>query len=768
MNVMRCAVTATAVSDWSIRAGYGLAKAIDSAVVRDVAGLPYIPAKTLVGLLRENSERLAESFDTADPSGDAVWHEWVDFLFGSQPDRGGVNPAAIVAPVPAALHAESLRLIDTVDGSGLAENIGVSPRELQEALTIIRRSQKVDPVTGSTVDGSLRTEERARAGQVLHGNLSVTVPDDAQESDLWPMWLLLHAATKLTDSIGGKRRRGAGEFVVKVDIPSTSTWKVEDYLDDNGFREPVPHPPHGEQHGGENAVADVLDRRHRYRVLVNTRSPIIVGPVKKGTVVTSSTFIPGGVLLGIVQRKLGLRGEDIRNNRVVVTNAYPSPDGQESTPWPRALTRKKGTTGAMLTNKFRSHTFDPKLKPSTGSYVVVAGAGKVQEISVDLVSRTHVSIEAEREPELFEYRAVPAGVQFRADVLLETGAHASPHPVAPFEARIGTSKKDDYGLVTVDITEEIVADPRAESETIAFTLALESDVLLVGDDGSYDPTTERLLRELERVLGLGAETLSIPQPVNTGTSNALSQITAVNRQESWQARWGLPRPTLIGLAAGSVVKIESCEPISAKTLAKLRTGIGIRTAEGFGQVQVNPPYLAEKTVRVVTPTSSSRDEKNAAQVDDATRLTIITGVLRDRASSTARASGTDAQSILPCGMTNTQKNKLRNLTMNMATPYGQKAVSSWFKKQNNTSFNDLQHLLTLPSRFSDCHDLLKELGRGERGEHDNLLNKVFALAQREKVDIGELITSIVQPLVVNIVKQSAPASGDAEGESDHV
>ena len=65
----------------------------------------------------------------------------------------------------------------------------------------------------------------------------------------------------------------------------------------------------------------------------------------------------------------------------------------------------------------------------------------------------------------------------------------------------------------------------------------------------------------------------------------------IARREGWIRSWGLPRPTLTVIQAGSVIVLAS--PLDIAALAKLAgNGLGSRQAEGFGHVLVNAALLS--------------------------------------------------------------------------------------------------------------------------------------------------------------------------------
>jgi CRISPR-associated protein Csx10 len=62
--------------------------------------------------------------------------------------------------------------------------------------------------------------------------------------------------------------------------------------------------------------------------------------------------------------------------------------------------------------------------------------------------------------------------------------------------------------------------------------------------------------------------------------------------ESWHTGWGLPRPSLAALQAGSCVVFEVQGTVEPERLRELQaSGIGERTAEGYGQVCFNDLLL---------------------------------------------------------------------------------------------------------------------------------------------------------------------------------
>jgi CRISPR-associated protein Csx10 len=155
--------------------------------------------------------------------------------------------------------------------------------------------------------------------------------------------------------------------------------------------------------------------------------------------------------------------------------------------------------------------------------------------------------------------------------------------------RLGVSKKDDYGEAQLTAGKPVTHSAAVTVCDDGLFVWLLSDVLLRGDGLRAEPTVEALKHELETRLKV---TLDIAKHAGLPLS-----FVRARRTESWHTGWGLPRPSLVGLQAGSCVKFafgEGPRP-DAATLAELeQTGLGERTAEGFGQVVFNRSLLTKK------------------------------------------------------------------------------------------------------------------------------------------------------------------------------
>lgn len=78
-----------------------------------------------------------------------------------------------------------------------------------------------------------------------------------------------------------------------------------------------------------------------------------------------------------------------------------------------------------------------------------------------------------------------------------------------------------------------------------------------------------------------------------------TSLARSKRLDSWQTRWNLPRPSLVGLSAGSCFSLIAKAPIAASALRRLeQSGIGERRAEGYGQLCFNSKLLIGRDIHL--------------------------------------------------------------------------------------------------------------------------------------------------------------------------
>jgi CRISPR/Cas system CSM-associated protein Csm3 (group 7 of RAMP superfamily) len=139
------------LSDTTFGRGDGVAGLVDSEVEYDAAtGLPFVRGRTLKGLLVEECANILYSVSQLTPPRDAWFSDSAAFLFG-QSGQTGTGPAGMRIG-PGRLPEDLVKAVSTQVSGG-----GVTPAQVLDSLTAIRRQTAVDVAAGAPEEGSLRS-----------------------------------------------------------------------------------------------------------------------------------------------------------------------------------------------------------------------------------------------------------------------------------------------------------------------------------------------------------------------------------------------------------------------------------------------------------------------------------------------------------------------------------------------------------------------------------------------------------------------------------
>ncbi|WP_242910931.1 RAMP superfamily CRISPR-associated protein [Actinomadura terrae] len=663
-------LTLRMLSDWHIGAGTGQYGRLSRQVLKDEKhGLPFVPAKSLNGVWRDGCEIAARALDTntgtnsesrtgrgtgrdggsgnsgngsgsdsgsgsgsgsgggggasassgGDSSGgggarggDGIWRSWVDYLFGYQPtflsaEAGDAPAVAARHPRPAALrYLGPLRLSGEL-GQAIAGN-----RRLLDAVTFVKPGVAHDPVTGAAREDMLRFDEMARGGVTLEG--TAELPEGLTEEQLGCARALLWAGARLVEGIGAKRRRGSGRC--RLDLGGTGLPPSGDDLarwTANPVPPPQPEGPPQPDSAGKRAAGEGWEH---VVLRMTLETPLLAHHRTVGNLVESRDHVPGWILLGPVLKRLNssAAAAAARCGDLVVTPATPQVDGARGRPVPRVFERDKEDR-SIHNRAAEASPQDRAFKRVRKGYVSVAPNVAVE--TPEFVLRMHNTIEDESQRPaqalggVYVYQAIKPGTVLVAEVRVRRGIlDAGWWTNLSGQWRLGRSRKDDYGLVSV--TTELV-DPTSEATPIRagdrLCVWLLSDVLvrdsrLAPSDDPHD-FAELLQKTFAEA---GADGVKL-EPV-LQERGRIPTSYEIARTDSWHRGWRLPRPVLLGFAAGGCLTFAvKAGHIGADVLAEVeRSGIGERRGEGFGQVRINDPLLVNKV-----PTGGGRQPVEQAR-----------------------------------------------------------------------------------------------------------------------------------------------------------
>lgn len=176
-------------SFWHIGSGHGRGGDVDAIVLRDTTGLPYIPGKTIKGLLREAVQIAEDNGRVADGT--------VQDLFGQTVEQKETESLEI----PGKLFFDNA-LINKQDRMALLDN-----PDLQAGLFVSIASTAIDYEKGVSKDATLRRKEVVIPLTLqthIHG------PNDAE-------WIEdLKTSLPLVRMLGVNRHRGLGRCTMTI------------------------------------------------------------------------------------------------------------------------------------------------------------------------------------------------------------------------------------------------------------------------------------------------------------------------------------------------------------------------------------------------------------------------------------------------------------------------------------------------------------------------------------------------------------------------
>ena len=585
-------------SDWHIGSGAGIPGSVDRQVLRDENGLPYIPGKTLTGVLRDAAEWIAYIRQDVQKDG-KDWKGVVSALFGEQPEShgGDAEKAAAGAKIGISSAELSKDLKSYIAGADMQVNIS-------DGLYMAHPGVKIDIKTGRAEKDHFFSTERVRHDCVLYADVTYESLSDDEET-------LLNDAVKAVRHIGGKRRRGAGECRLKLlDV------KQEEQTTSTSAK-----------------LAEPKDGFVNLDIRLTTLQPVIIARTTLGNAVKSDMEIPGSALLSYYVQNVfsplkERMSEAVMNGEISVSNFLPEFRGNPSLPVPLCLAEVKETGGPV--NRLVTHKDLGQMKDLRTGYVTVKdNEMEYHPADNQRVIRTHNTVDddvqrpTEKVGGLFTYEAIRAGQKFRGTLRIGAALwdevkknDAILKKISRDEHAIGRSRKDEYGRVRLEHvspeeTRQNSVKPQQNGSYLAVYLL--SDLLLRGEAGGYSVRLDDVRKALEATLGVKLDDIPNDEWTVKGKFNVSpldgthGHCVRVERRESWQGSWHLPRPSLVFFKAGSVFLFKvSGTWDEEKAKALINNGLGERRAEGYGRVLLNPAFLLNGKVTLAEQPSSGR------------------------------------------------------------------------------------------------------------------------------------------------------------------
>lgn len=649
-------------SDWHVGTGAGIPGSTDRRIFRDADGFPAVPAKTLNGIWRDAMETLCAGLGND-------WEKWVEFIFGIQPNS--IDEKELKERLEKSEKTYSFSILNLRPArisENLREAIGDDER-LKQSLTFIKAGIAIDNASGTAKENHLRFEEMGRSGTVLEAEFDMRTDDKTAEA-------LLVLSGEFIERIGGKRRRGAGKCkfqILNKDGKSFYPDALKVLEDTKGIAPELPPKVKPDNADNEESTNETLlatrkndDNWQTLEYKLTLQTPVSIVTAVLGNVSESLDFIPGTYLLPHITKNLGknvrsaVANGDFQVSPATIEIEVPKTNEQgeivkdengeiifcqkRGFPIPKVFAQGKTDTSKVynrLKDKFNDET--PQTKPIREGYIsgLSSNTLSIETTPQTLLIHNTVDDPAQRPTTnvggVFSREAIKAGTVLRGEIRWKKSLNLEDSNFEKLRSyvRLGTSKKDDYGLAEFELikpkqnfsAKSKLNEKDADKNKLYVYLA--SDVLLRNDNLRQTNLVGDLAKELEKTLGEGtlksydeilkdAKEQLEKKPdgkeakeLIKSRKGLINSIIQVRRIESWQVGWGFPRPTLTAMSAGSVVVFETKDEIDLIKLQAIEAnGIGERRGEGYGQIVFNPPLLLDSVKN-----SGEKKEKEAKKGD---------------------------------------------------------------------------------------------------------------------------------------------------------
>lgn len=536
------------LSDICTASGDGYNSIVDTDVVCDEHGIPYIPAKRIKGCIREAALELCD----------------MDIISREQYTR--VSGAFWLSNA----YLKNHDLIVKELASFSKELTG--RQNVLEQFTYMRTQTAVDLKSKVALDNSLRTMRVVKKGLSFIAECGMY---DEQDKDV------LKKAVSMVKHMGMARTRGLG--LVNMSL-------LEDEHTDRDINK-----IHISQLGDRNKI--------EYSIYL--KSAMICKSAQGNQAVTQD-YIAGSKILGLIAGALGSDGyNQLMADDVIVSNAYVSTVNGRCIPGSVSLQKEKDTfynddgSIELIDMLYIDKLSGKQMTPAGIDYIDKAGC----VTSVDTQITYHHQRPDDKsigratgkdESSFYQLAAISAGQTFKGYIL--AGKSSTNQIIDAIESlenvRMGYGKSSEFGAVDIVIGRvEAVCD---NSKTINDAVVeLVSDAILYNDAGMPATDVNVLAEYLSEQLGISD--IEIVRP-----------FLRFETLGGYNVTWGCRKPVFNALGGGSVFRVHSDRGFAIDCSRSLF--VGERTHEGYGELAISE--LKSDAKRMVYKLNNDLKEKS--------------------------------------------------------------------------------------------------------------------------------------------------------------
>ena len=551
-------------SDLCASSGDSFGSLIDNDICFDNFGFPYIPAKRLKGILREEAEEYCQWFDGEDRN---KINEYIKEIFGVE---GSQNSGALkIDNAYIEQYKEKVAELQNVDDKYKKY---LTPQRILNIYTYLRMQTAIDPKTGTSKKESLRNIRVIKR----KNRFIATVEINAEEGAI----NFLKDIVRLTTHMGLNRTRGYGEIRCRM-FTDEELQKYPEIGTEYVLANLI-----GKEKSEEIRLQANDEEEVSLKILLKSESELMLS---KQNAEDSESYIPGSNILGSIAKKYlevnpidfnNITDEYINlflNGKVIYTNAYiTNEEGKQFYPIPFSYAKVKNTNDRFYNKMFDVEEDGIQLTAITNKFVTFDENSYIKDVEMsenyhhqrakdNKIGRT---LQSENGGTLYQYNVIGANQYFLATI---TGKAKYLRKILPYikindVLRVGKSKNTEYGKIRIKEIKE-VKDRLELKEYNKFAVILTSDVILL-DNGKPTTNKEKMVGKIKNILGQ-----------NIKLERAFINYTTVS---GYNIIWNLPKEQQEAFKAGSVLVFNAEEPIKAKE----EYVIGQRKAEGYGRIKI--------------------------------------------------------------------------------------------------------------------------------------------------------------------------------------
>lgn len=553
----------TLLSDSIPGSGEGIAGIIDSDIIYDEFGIPFIPAKRIKGILKESARDLLDVGKLPQTQ--------IDKLFGV---RGSEKGTYFKISDGYVSDYDTIRVFLKVVNNNYKKAAALFNPEAVLDYFSYTRSQTTINEDGVAQEDTLRTFRILKRG--LTFSFDVVCPAEHK--------IDLTRICKVTRSFGTSRTRGAGAIKLElIDEDIQEETDVPDNDDQTTFQ--------------DDDLCDItLDIHNKSQLLVTQQ----VGKTQD-----SEDYIPGSFILGalagqfISEHSLDKPHDDkdfwtiFLSGQVRFLDAYPCQiGGRTYWPCPQSFVKEKDNDNHFdLTDPDNIEKIvknKKQTKGKIGPYIEIGG-NDIEYVTPETEVEYHhqrpknrsIGHATDDSGDFFQFTVIKPDQHFRATIF---GEYKYLKPVFELLQKnnilyLGKSRTAQYGRC--ECTAEIALKSTSsktwkKGETAVITLI--SDIILRNGNGMTAAYPELLVQEIRELRVL---------PKNSDGIKLMASFTYANKLGGYLGVWNMPKIQTVALAAGSEIVCQNNTDVDIPAEELEKHAFGFRTEEGFGRIRFN-------------------------------------------------------------------------------------------------------------------------------------------------------------------------------------